>query len=180
MDMVRESAFFKSRPKAIQELMEKLPPTHEYRIIETGHIGSIYSYNEKGTVTLTREANEIDRMHGLKAEYINVFGLKPEDIEIMKDKPIQVDDNAVTSDQIINVKVQRSLGGNNEEEMVLIYDESRDFMYEGPMPADIRAKMGEKEKMYAEACLTPDRNDEGDLTGTFKYSIIRLIEDQPW
>lgn len=178
--MVRESAFYKSRPKVIQDLMEKVPPTHDYMIIETGHIGNIISYNEEGTVTLTRPTNEIDRIRGLKADFINVFGLKPEDIRKLDDKPIQVNEEDVISDKVIIVKVQRSLGGNNEEEMVLIYDEEKEFMYQGPMPGDVRALMGDAEKVYAEADLTPDRDEEGELTGTFKYSIIRIIEDKPW
>lgn len=182
METVKESAFYKTRPKHIQELIDKVPPTHHYKINDTGHICTIYSYQEDGGITVLREVNEIDKMNPKldpKAEYINVFGLKPEDVTLLPDQPIQVDEEDIKSEEMMIVKIQRSLGGTEDEETMLIYDETREFMYQGPMIADVRRLMGEKEKIYAEAIINPNEDQADDLEAS-KFSIVHVIEDQEW
>ena len=182
IEVVRESAFYKSRPKEIQELIDKVPPTHHYKINDTGHVCTIYSYQEDVHITVLREVNDLDKMNPKldpKAEYLNVFGLKPEDVTILPDQPLQVEEGDIESEKIIVVKIQRSLAGSEEQEMVLIYDEAREFMYEGPMPSDVRRLMGDKEKIYAEAIMNPDEDQAADLEAS-KFSIVHVIEDQEW
>jgi len=43
-----------------------------------------------------------------------------------------------TDQKTIIVKIQRSLLSTNNYESMLVYDETREFLYEGPMQADIK------------------------------------------
>jgi len=183
IELIRESAFYKTRPKKIQELIEKVPPTHEYQITETGHVCSIYSYAEDGTLTVVREVNEMDKLTGKIADnitHINVFGLKPEDLTKLDNKPIEVEEDDIKKEEMRIIKIQRSLASNKAEQSMLIYDEFREFEYEGPLTGDVARLMGDKPKIYAEAMLVPDKDEDGNETGTFKFSVAHLTEDQEW
>ena len=61
-----------TRPEVVQDLCRRFPPDRLYRIGDDGSRGTIYSYSENGTITLsvTGQYNRImfDR---------NVFGLDP-------------------------------------------------------------------------------------------------------
>jgi len=65
-----------SRPVEVQELCKKLPPDRLYRMKDSGHRVTIYSYSEDGTVTVnvTGEYNTLtfDRQ---------VFGVSPDDLQ---------------------------------------------------------------------------------------------------
>ena len=65
-----------TRPKIIQKLAKQLPPDKLYKLKSTGHIVTLYSYDENGTVkvNVTRDLNPrvlFERQ---------VFGLKPKDL----------------------------------------------------------------------------------------------------
>jgi len=40
--------------------------------------------------------------------------------------------------------------------------------------------MGNAEKVYAEACLIPNKDKKGKILKTFKFSLIRLTKAQSW
>ena len=61
-----------SRPTVIRELAAKLPPDRLYRLKDTGQRGTIYSYNENGTVALLIDG-EFNRILFSR----RVFGLQP-------------------------------------------------------------------------------------------------------
>lgn len=46
--------WYRTRPKAVQEAMDRLPPWNTYRLKETGQTGRLYSYEEHsdGSVTV--------------------------------------------------------------------------------------------------------------------------------
>lgn len=182
IEMIHDSAFYKTRPKSIQKLIDKLPGTHEYEIIDTGHICVIYSYSENGTVTVIRPVTEADEHFNLEShiEFINVFGLKPEDLKIRLDKPVMVDSSDITDEEVRVVKIQRSLAGSSDEDMMLVYDETREFTYEGPLTGDVARLMEDDVKIYAEAALIPNLDKDGNADGTFRFSVVHIIEDQEW
>lgn len=83
------------------------------------------------------------------------------------------------------VKVQQSLAHhdpNNPDagQQVLVYDEEREFMYEGPLPDELKELMGDRPKVYCKAELVPDLDQEKQPTGTFKFAIVEEVEAQPW
>lgn len=181
--MVQDSSFYKTRPKAIQKMIDKTPPTHEYKINETGHVCTIYSYEEGGSITVLREINDIDRVSGKLGDeitHLNVFGLTPEDITKLEDRPIEVDEDDIEHEEMKTIKIQRSLVSSDNSDTMLVYDEARDFEYQGPMTPEMISLMGDKPKIYAEAALTPNKDDNGKLLGTFQFSIVHVIEDQEW
>jgi len=183
LEMVQSTAFYQSRPKSIQKLIDKLPGTHEYEIIETEHICTIHSYNENGTVTIVRALVEGDRENfGLdeKTDGIQVFGLFPKDLRLRKDLPIMVEKNDRLEEEIKIVKIQRSLAGSTDEEQVLIYDKTKEFLYEGPLTGDVNRFMGEDDKVYGECSLLPNKDKEGKDLGTFRFSLIHRVKDQEW
>lgn len=182
LEMIKDSEFYKTRPKSVQKLMMKVPGTHAYEILDTGHLCHIYSYNENGTVTVVRPVEDVDRERLDLADnitHINVFGLKPGDLKIRKDEPVMVNQEDVEGDEVRIVKIQRSLGGNVKETMMLIYDETREFMYEGPITPDVDSFIGDEDKVYAECALTPNLTD-GKPNGTYKFSLITPVNDQEW
>src|SRR3990167_7102778 len=65
-----------SRPSIIQDLCKRFPPTKLYRLNNSGHRVTLYSYSEDGTMTVsvTGEYNAIafDR---------RVFGIEPDNLE---------------------------------------------------------------------------------------------------
>jgi len=65
-----------SRPQIIQDMCKKFPPYNLYRLKNTGHKVTLYSYSEDGTVTVnvSGEYNAVmfDR---------RVFGIKPYNLE---------------------------------------------------------------------------------------------------
>lgn len=83
------------------------------------------------------------------------------------------------------IKVQQSLAHydpNNPDAgtQILVYDKDRDFMYEGPIPNELKALMGERPKIYCNAMLLPELDDNGQPDGTFRFAIIEETEDQSW
>ena len=69
--------WIKTRPESIQKLAKKCPPWYRYRIIPFKICdGTIYSYNEDGTISLI-----VDKSH--EQDFLvprKVFGLKPSDL----------------------------------------------------------------------------------------------------
>ena len=65
-----------SRPAVIQDMAKSHPPDRLYRMKDTGHRCTLYSYNENGTVTVdvTGEYNRV--LFGRR-----VFGVAPSDLE---------------------------------------------------------------------------------------------------
>ena len=177
-EMIQATSFYKTRPKVIRELMDRVPSTHEYRINDTGHTCTIHSYNENGTVSVIRAVEPNDAIRGISEniEWIKVFGLEPEDLTLIEDKPIEVDVNDLLDSETHVVKVQRSLASSDDEESMLIYTEDRKFEYQGPLTSTVASLMEDKVKIYAEAELIPDPKEEGK----FKFCLVHLIEDQSW
>src|SRR5687767_7352121 len=68
--------WYDERPQVIKDLIRELDMWTLYRLKETGHRCTIYSYNEDGTVSvaITGQFNLIN--FGRR-----VFGIKPEDLE---------------------------------------------------------------------------------------------------
>jgi len=65
-----------TRPQIIKDLCKRFPPYNLYRLKNSGHRVTLYSYSENGTITVnvTGEYNAVmfDRQ---------VFGIKPEDLK---------------------------------------------------------------------------------------------------
>jgi hypothetical protein len=174
-EMIQESSFYKTRPKVIRKLMDELPSTHEYMIIDTGHVCTIHSYNENGTVSVMRPIEDGDLIKGIpeKTEWIKVFGLEPADLKLIEDKPIEVESDDLRDSETHQIKMQRSLSSDDEERM-LLYTKDRKFEYEGSLTDAARKFMKHDVKVYAEAEIIPN----GD--GTFRFSLVHLIKDQSW
>jgi hypothetical protein len=80
------------------------------------------------------------------------------------------------------VKVQQSLAHNIPDEgtQVFVYDKEKDFMYQGPMPDELQKIIGNRPKIYCNAELMPNLDDEGQPLGTFQFAIMGEVEEQPW
>lgn len=74
--------------------------------------------------------------------------------------------------QII-VKVQRSLSPKGK---MLIYDETREYFFEGTFTDEVRQLLNGKAKAYFHAELVPNKTPKG----TFRISITQKAGDQPW
>jgi len=74
------------------------------------------------------------------------------------------------------VKVIRSGAGEDGIESVLVFDQKKEFMYQGLMPMALKKMLNGKHKTYCEAELIP----RGDEEGNFEFHIIKEIEDQKW
>lgn len=73
-----------ARPKIIQQLGNRLPPWNRYRMKETGQHCSMYSYSEDGTVTVTVDGHDSEPLDTInKMCPVNVFGVHPDDLEIL-------------------------------------------------------------------------------------------------
>ena len=87
MTGIQETEFkewLKDRPQIIKELAEKLPPWNEYRIKKTGQHCQIYSYSEKGTITVIVNGHDDKFVNAInKAVQTKVFGISPENLEII-------------------------------------------------------------------------------------------------
>lgn len=71
------------------------------------------------------------------------------------------------------VKIQQSLGGNTDQDHILIYDESREFMSQLDEPEfvqEIQTLMGDRPKIYAEV----------ELSKSGMLSITDVLDPQPW
>lgn len=67
-----------SRPQVIQDLAREYPPDQKYRLISTGQIGYLYSYDENGTMTINfPRAWNPQQFEGDR----QVFGIPPADLE---------------------------------------------------------------------------------------------------
>ena len=71
------------------------------------------------------------------------------------------------------VKIQRALADSEGNlNQILIYDETREFMYQTADPSEVDPIMeilGDKPKAYFNA----------DIVDT-KFQILEMVEDQPW
>lgn len=83
------------------------------------------------------------------------------------------------------IKVQQSLAQHDPDDsdpgtQILVYDQEREFMYQGPIPNELKELMGDRPKIYCNAELLPELDDNGQPDGTFRFAIIEETEDQSW
>lgn len=74
----------------------------------------------------------------------------------------------------IIVKVQQSLSPGPQQ--MLIYDPTREFMYEGPLSPEVKEMLNGRAKAYYMAELVPNKKPKG----TFRIAIIEEAEEQSW
>lgn len=87
MRKIQNSEWYKTRPKMIQEMVDKWPPG-KYVMLSTGADYYVpYSYSESGTMTVTRFDAVTNK------PMFHVFGIKPEELlpipEIRKTKRVK-------------------------------------------------------------------------------------------
>lgn len=107
-----EQAWFhwvESRPENIQELCRKVPASKLYRLKESGHRVTIYSYQENGTVAVA-----VLGKYNLVAFERRVFGIKPEDLEECefptRDEPLGA---LLTKQEDIDAHIESIKAGRN-------------------------------------------------------------------
>ncbi len=74
-----------TRPEIIKKMGEKWPPWNRYRLKTTGQHCYLCSYSEDETVTITiygHDTSALDAMNQMLPR--NVFGVNPEDLEIIQ------------------------------------------------------------------------------------------------
>lgn len=81
----KASEWYQSRPQVIKDLIEKCDPTVLHRIKNSGEIVQMHGYNEDGTVMVLKLGigGPMDDMIGFIKRGWGVFGLKPEDLELL-------------------------------------------------------------------------------------------------
>ena len=65
-----------TRPQIIKDLCKRFPPYNLYRLKNSGHRVTLYSYSENGTITV----NVTDEYNAVMFDR-QVFGIKPEDLK---------------------------------------------------------------------------------------------------
>lgn len=77
--------WLESKPQVIHDLVEKVKPWHDYRIKTTGQHCHLLSYSENGTVTVFVSGHDSEALNqAYHVLPITVFGIKPEDLEIIE------------------------------------------------------------------------------------------------
>lgn len=75
------------KPEIIKNMALSLSPFLAYRIKNTGQRGTIISYSEDGTVKLFIHGHDHEMLNSLYSQIpLTVFGLKPEDLEEIREK----------------------------------------------------------------------------------------------
>jgi len=85
---IKQTDWFKSRPKIIQDLICRFPYAATVRIKETKQIAYVYSWDENGTISvvITQEDNPGIR-NAIPDENYCVFGYKPDDLVFINENP---------------------------------------------------------------------------------------------
>ncbi|PHS61233.1 MAG: hypothetical protein COB09_18770 [Thalassobium sp.] len=77
--------WLEGKPQVILDLAEKLEPWNRYRVKKTGQHCHLISYFEDGTVTINIYGHDDEIRDAMyKTMPIHVFGIKPEDLEIIE------------------------------------------------------------------------------------------------
>lgn len=66
-------------------MARRYPPDHYYRLRSTGQIVTIYSYSDNGTMTVDIRQNANPDMWLLMER--RVFGIEPEDLDMLDQEP---------------------------------------------------------------------------------------------
>ena len=78
-------AWLGSRPPAVHVLGRRFPPNRLYWLDPPGQVVSVLSYNEAGTLTVLVEPE--DNPDRLMLVALRVFGIPPEDLHELDDRP---------------------------------------------------------------------------------------------
>jgi len=78
--------WLRDRPEVIKKMAEKFKPWFNYRVKSTGQHCNLYSYSEDGTVTVQINGHDNDFLDSINEMLpMGVFGVNPEDLEVIKD-----------------------------------------------------------------------------------------------
>jgi len=87
LEQIKQTDWFKGRPKIIKDLICQFPYAALVRIKSTTQLAYIYSWFENGTVkVMVTEKDNLHIKNALPGDYF-VFGLKPQNLEFIRENP---------------------------------------------------------------------------------------------
>lgn len=86
LEQIKQTDWFKERPQIIKDLICRFPYAASVKIKSTNKNGFVYSWSEEGTikVVVTEKDNPSSAFCAAFGNYV-VFGLKPEDLEFVRE-----------------------------------------------------------------------------------------------
>jgi len=85
LEEIKESHWYKTKPKIIRELICQFPPDSAVLIKKTQQKAQIYSYFEDGTLKVSIDPAENKTVGTVYSEPYLVFGYKPADLELIEE-----------------------------------------------------------------------------------------------